>query len=135
MVTMLLLVACQFANSWFHSSRIDDITDLFWLLILQHRRWRVHPCHVIYMYMYCVPTSVHAHGPESLDFNWHSDSLSEDSYTQCNSNTVGGGIKGSDHGTLIVWWASPFTRGRKGLVLCLYEGAGRQTRYTYYKHR
>jgi hypothetical protein len=78
---MLLPVACQLACSWLHSSRIDDITDLLWLLILQHRRWAEHCCHVICMCAlnFCACARINC---------WHSDSLSEDSYTKCDSSLL-----------------------------------------------
>ena len=46
---MLLDVACQLVYSWFHSSKTDDIMEFLLLLILQHRRKKPLPYHVIYM--------------------------------------------------------------------------------------
>ena len=49
MVKMLLAVACQLVYSWLHSSKTDDKMELLLLLMLQHRRKKPLPCHVIYM--------------------------------------------------------------------------------------
>ena len=36
-------------HSWLHSSKTDDIMELLLFLMLQHRRKKPLPCHVIYM--------------------------------------------------------------------------------------
>ena len=45
---MLLDMACQLVYSRFHSSKTDDIMELLLLQILQHRRKKLLPYHVIY---------------------------------------------------------------------------------------
>jgi histidinol phosphatase-like enzyme len=60
--------------------------DLLFLLILQHRQagsWALTHCHVTNMcnFMFCMHVRELAN-----ELRRHSDSLSEDYYTQCNSS-------------------------------------------------